>query len=189
MVHDQNENAKVRKVDSRSKRLGLNWNGSYRRSRLNISNNSNRFVAMVTSLNGVAKTLAIVAELFVGLLAMIARAREITWLLRLLYRWSRRSNSQNIELILGLKGCKMSFFSNQLVHISIKRGSRTAIKKLTSNGLKILVKWNQEFIEAKFITNGSILLSILWACPSCIRKVNLVLNEAKLIIVVIDGLP
>ena len=45
---------------------------------LSISNNSSRFVAMITSLNGVARTLAIVAELFVGLLATIARARGIT---------------------------------------------------------------------------------------------------------------
>ena len=141
----------------------------------------------ITNLNGVARTLAIVAELFVGLLVKIAKARGITWLLSLLYGWSRRSNSQNIEFILGLKGCKTSFFSNQLVHSSIKRGMRTVIKKLTPNGLKVLVKWHQEFIEAKFISNGSILLSILWACPSWIRKVNLVPNEAKLI--VIDGLP
>ena len=33
---------------------------------------------MITSLNGVARTLAIVLELFVDLLAMIARARGIT---------------------------------------------------------------------------------------------------------------
>ena len=43
-----------------------------------MSNSSSRFVAMITSLNGVARTLAIVAELFVGLLAMIARVRGIT---------------------------------------------------------------------------------------------------------------
>ena len=43
--------------------------------------------------------------------------------------------------------------------------------------------------EAKFISDRSILLSILWACPSWIRKVNLVPNAAKLIIVVIDRLP
>ena len=116
----------------------------------------------VTSLNGVARTLAIVVELFVGLLAMIARARGITWLLRLLYGCSRRSNSQNIELILELKGYKTSFFSNQLVYSSIKRGRRNAIKKLTSDGFKVLVKWHKEFIETKFISNGSILLSILW---------------------------
>ena len=43
-----------------------------------MSNSSSRFVATVTSLNGVARTLAIVIELFVGLLATIARARGIT---------------------------------------------------------------------------------------------------------------
>ena len=43
-----------------------------------MSNSSNRFVAMITSLNSVARTLAIVIKLFVGLLAMIARARGIT---------------------------------------------------------------------------------------------------------------
>ena len=105
-----------------------------------MSNSSNRFVVTITSLNGVARTLAIVTKRFVSLLAMIARARGITRLLRLLYRRSRRSNGQNIELILGLKGCKASFFSNQLIHNSIKRGKRTAIKKLTSNGLKVLMK-------------------------------------------------
>ena len=84
----------------------------------------------VTSLNGVARTFAITVELFVGLLVTISKAKEITRLLRLLYEWSRRSNSQNIELIMGFKGCKTSFFSNQLVHSNIKRGSRTAIKKL-----------------------------------------------------------
>ena len=141
----------------------------------------------LTSFNGVARTLAIVAKIFIGLPATIARARGITWLLRLLCGWSRRNNRQNIKLLLGLKGCKMSFFSNLLVYSSIKRRRRTVIKKLTLNGLKVLVKWHQEFIEAKFISNGSILLSILWACPSWIRKVNLVPNEAKL--VVIDGLP
>ena len=43
-----------------------------------MSNSSSRFVAMITSLNSVARTLAIVIKLFVGLLAMIARARGIT---------------------------------------------------------------------------------------------------------------
>ena len=62
---------------------------------------------------------------------------------------------------MSLKGCKTSFFSNQLVHSSVKRGSRTAIQKLTSNGFKVLVEGHQEFIEAKFIFDGSILLSIL----------------------------
>ena len=52
----------------------------------------------------------------------------------------RRSNSQNIKLIMVLKGYKMSFFSNQLIHNSIKRGRRTAIKKLTSDGLIGIVK-------------------------------------------------
>ena len=45
-----------------------------------------------------------------------------------------------VELILGLKGGKTSFFSNQLVHSSIKRERRIVIKKLTPNGLKVLVK-------------------------------------------------
>ena len=83
-----------------------------------------------------------------------------------------------------MKGCKMSFFSDQLIYSSIEKGSRTAIKKLTSDGLIVIVKWHQEFIETKFILKSSILLSILWACPSWIKKVNLVPNEAKLIIVV-----
>ena len=39
---------------------------------------SSRFAATITSFNGVARTLAIVAELFVGLLTMIARAKGIT---------------------------------------------------------------------------------------------------------------
>ena len=112
-----------------------------------------------------------------------------TWLCRLLCGMRRRSNSQNIKLIMVLKGYKMSFFSNQLIYNSIKRGRRTAIKKLNSDGLIGFVKWHQEFIKSKFILNGSILLSILWACPSWIRKVSLVPNEAKLIIVVIDRLP
>ena len=43
-----------------------------------MSNSSSRFVAMITSLNSVARTLAIVIKLFVGLLEMIARARGIT---------------------------------------------------------------------------------------------------------------
>ena len=43
-----------------------------------MSNSSSRFVAMITSLNSVTKTLAIVIKLFVGLFAMIARARGIT---------------------------------------------------------------------------------------------------------------
>ena len=47
-------------------------------SRLSISNSSSRFVETVTNLNGVARMLAIVAKLFVGLLATIARARGIT---------------------------------------------------------------------------------------------------------------
>ena len=47
-------------------------------SRLSICNSSSRFVVMVTSLNGMARMLAIVAELFVGLLATIARVRGIT---------------------------------------------------------------------------------------------------------------
>ena len=51
------------------------------------------------------------------------------------------------------------------------------------------MKRHQEFIKVKFISDGSILLSILRACPSWVRKVNLVSNEAKLIIVFIDGLP
>ena len=45
---------------------------------ISISNSSSRFVATITSLNGVARTLAVVAELFVSLLATIARARGIT---------------------------------------------------------------------------------------------------------------
>ena len=47
-------------------------------SRPSISNSSNKVVETVTSLNGVARMLAIVEELFVGLLATIARARGIT---------------------------------------------------------------------------------------------------------------
>ena len=43
-----------------------------------MSNSSNRFVVTITSLNGVARTLAIVAELFVVLLVTIARVRGIT---------------------------------------------------------------------------------------------------------------
>ena len=43
-----------------------------------MSNNSSRFVATITSLNGVARMLAIVTKLFVGMLAMIAKARGIT---------------------------------------------------------------------------------------------------------------
>ena len=39
-----------------------------------LSNNSNKFVVTVASLNSVARTLAIVVEVFVGLLATIARA-------------------------------------------------------------------------------------------------------------------
>ena len=145
---------------------------------------------MVTILNSVVRTLAIVTEIFVGLFVMIARAKGIKpWLQRLLCRGSRRSSSQNIKLILGLKGCKTSFFSNQFIYSSIKRERMTTIKKLTSDGLIVIVKWHQEFVETKFILNSSILLSILQACPSWIRKVNLVPNEVKLIIVVIDRFP
>ena len=137
-----------------------------------------------------AKTLAIVAELFVGLLATIAKARGLKpWLQRLLYGGSKESSSQNIKLILGLKGCKTNFFSNQLIYSNIKRGKRTTIKKLTMDRLIVIVKWHQKFIEMNFILNSSILLSILRACPSWIRKVNLIPNEAKLIIVVINRLP
>ena len=144
---------------------------------------------MITSLNSVARMLAIVAELFVGLLATITKARGLKpWLQRLLCGGSKESSSQNIKLILGLKGCKTNFFSNQLIYSNIKRRRRTTIKKLTMDGLIVVVKWHQKFIEMKFILNSSILLSILRACPSWIRKVNLVPNEAKLIIVVIDRL-
>ena len=43
-----------------------------------MSNSSSRFVARITSLNGVARTLVIVTKLFVGLLVTIVRARGIT---------------------------------------------------------------------------------------------------------------
>ena len=47
-------------------------------SRLSISNSSSKFAETITSLNGVARMLTIVVELFVVLLATIARARGIT---------------------------------------------------------------------------------------------------------------
>ena len=109
-------------VDSGSRILGLSWDGRHWLGRLSNSNNNNRFVAMVTSLNSVARMLAIVVELFVGLFVTIAGARCIKpWLRRLLCGRSKRINRQNIMLILGLKGSKTSLFSNQLIYSSIKR--------------------------------------------------------------------
>ena len=64
-------------VNSGSRRLGLNRDKRHWLGKLSISNSSSRFVVMVASLNNVARIVAIVAELFVGVFATIAGARCI----------------------------------------------------------------------------------------------------------------
>ena len=62
-------------------------------SRLSINNSNGRFVAMVTSLNSVARTLAIVVELFIGLLATIAKSKGLVEVQKITNTKAQRNNT------------------------------------------------------------------------------------------------